>query len=100
MDNAIKYGGDNTKITLSSHQDDEFTYVNVEDNGPGISPKHLERIFERFYRVQGDNQKTIEGKGLGLSMVKHIFLKHDAETSVSSEMNKGTTFHIKLPLES
>lgn len=98
LDNAIKYGKlANTTIKISSHLEENFVYIYFTDNGPGIPPTELPRIFERFYRAQSGVSKKVEGTGLGLSIVKHIIHKHHGDISVESHADKGTTFIIKLP---
>lgn len=98
IDNAIKYGPKDIKIKIKSKKQDNANLIIVTDNGPGISEKELNRIFERFYRVQGTSKKNIEGSGLGLSIVKHIINKHKGEISVNSTLDEGTEFIIKLPI--
>jgi signal transduction histidine kinase len=95
IDNAIKYGTDSPHITVNVDDSDEFYYLEISDNGKGIAPEELDRIFERFYRVQSTS--TIDGTGLGLSIVKHIINKHGGEIRVESSPGEGTTFFIKLP---
>ncbi len=97
IDNAIKYTADSPKITLSVRKERNSTLIEIRDNGPGINENELNRIFERFYRVQGQSSKTIEGTGLGLSIVKHIINKHGGEIKVDSVVGSGTTFTISLP---
>jgi two-component system phosphate regulon sensor histidine kinase PhoR len=69
----------------------------VQDTGEGIPAQHLERLFERFYRVDRARSRELGGTGLGLAIVKHLALAHDGEVSVTSELGKGTTFTIELP---
>lgn len=97
IDNAIKYAVDSPKITLTARAEIDATIVEIRDNGPGINENELNRIFERFYRVQGQSSETIEGTGLGLSIVKHIIDKHGGEIKVDSIVGSGTTFTITLP---
>ena len=98
LDNSIKYNDKEiATIAINSRALDQSQEIVIKDNGPGIKGKELQRIFERFYRVQGQTTQAIEGTGLGLSIVKHIINKHQGEISVESEVNNGTTFTIKLP---
>ncbi|HEX9421888.1 MAG TPA: ATP-binding protein [Pyrinomonadaceae bacterium] len=69
----------------------------VEDTGEGIPAQHLERLFERFYRVDRARSRAMGGTGLGLAIVKHLALAHGGEVTVSSELGKGSTFTIELP---
>ena len=96
-DNAIKYNhsGGTVTVTIKNHEDS--VAVSVADTGIGISPEHQERIFERFYRVDKSRSKELGGTGLGLSIVKHAAKLHDAELSVNSALNKGTTITVTFP---
>jgi signal transduction histidine kinase len=71
--------------------------VSVRDDGPGIPPEALERVFERFYRVDKARSRDQGGTGLGLSIVKHIVQSHGGEVWAKSEVGKGTTFFFTLP---
>ena len=71
--------------------------LSVTDNGPGIPEREHKRIFKKFYRARDPLSRTIEGTGLGLSMVKHIANGHGGRVSVSSEVGHGATFTISLP---
>jgi signal transduction histidine kinase len=71
--------------------------LSVEDTGPGISPEHLPRIFDRFYKVDSARGAGISGSGLGLSIVKATVERHGGRITVESEPGKGTTFKIELP---
>lgn len=98
MDNACKYSTSNTiNIKVSSFIKNNKGLITISDNGPGISKEHLQRIFERFYRVDSSREVT-RGTGLGLSIVKHIINKHRGRIWAESD-GHGTTFLIELPLE-
>jgi two-component system, OmpR family, phosphate regulon sensor histidine kinase PhoR len=71
--------------------------VRVKDTGLGIEPRHLSRIFERFYRVDKGRSRDMGGTGLGLSIVKHLLQAMDGEVKVESQPNEGSTFTIFLP---
>ena len=98
ISNAIKYSNDSTKILVSVDEDDERgkMKISVSDNGVGIAPIHLNRIFERFYRVDKSRSKEKGGTGLGLSIVKHIVEAHGGEITVKSRVGKGTEFTFEL----
>lgn len=96
IENAIKYGNENGKVLVSLEEDKKHVLVAVKDDGPGIPPEHLSRIFERFYRVEKSRSKDRGGTGLGLAIVKHILNAHKAKITVMSKIDKGTTFRFKL----
>ncbi|MGM9614252.1 MAG: ATP-binding protein [Oscillospiraceae bacterium] len=92
-DNAIKYNrpGGTVTVTVGDHA------VTVKDTGIGIPQEHLDRIFERFYRVDKSHSKEVGGTGLGLSIVKHAALIHHAKIEVSSVVDEGTTISLRFP---
>lgn len=94
--NAIKYGKDKGNIVVSLVIENEFVFVSVKDDGPGIEPHHLPRIFERFYRIDRSRAKDRGGTGLGLAIVKHILEAHNSKVFVSSKPGNGTIFSFKL----
>ncbi len=96
IDNACKYSGNDMKIRLSSSEANGKNLIQVSDNGPGISKEHIQRIFERFYRVD-TSRETSRGTGLGLSIVKHIIAKHGGKIWAESDAKNGTTFNVELP---
>ena len=94
--NAVKYT-DGSKITISLKMEDGFLLVSFADKGPGIPRAYLPYIFERFYRVPGDHSS--KGSGLGLYICNQIIQAHHGKIWVESEVNRGTTFYIQLPVE-
>ena len=96
IDNGIKFGREGGIVTIR-HEAGERDKILVEDNGDGIPAQHLERLFERFYRVDRARSREMGGTGLGLAIVKHLALLHGGEVTVSSELGKGTIFTIHLP---
>jgi two-component system phosphate regulon sensor histidine kinase PhoR len=97
LQNAFKYTGPDKRIVLSADGTGNAVRFRVIDNGPGIPGAEQSRIFDKFYRGKDPLQRTIEGSGLGLSMVKHIVEAHQGTVSVASELGKGATFTILLP---
>lgn len=98
IDNAIKYTEPNGEVNIGTKQDKDNIIFSVEDTGVGISKEHLDRIFERFYRVDKARSRAEGGTGLGLAIVKHIVLGINGKIEVKSEPKKGTKFIVKIPL--
>lgn len=99
IDNAIKYTPYGGRIALSLSKDSEYAYITVKDSGIGIAKEDQDRIFERFYRVDQSRSKEIDGTGLGLAICKWITDAHGGYISVASELHKGSTFTVTLPLK-
>ncbi len=100
LDNAIKYTPKKGKITMTTRIDKKQLILQIKDNGIGIPKKDIPFIFERLYRVdQSRSKENITGYGLGLSLAKRIIEIHNGSIKVSSILDKGTTFTIKLPLK-
>jgi two-component system phosphate regulon sensor histidine kinase PhoR len=99
VDNAIKYGasGAGASVEVVAVQAGDCVRITVRDTGVGIEHKHLDRIFERFYRVDRGRSRELGGTGLGLAIVKHIVLVHNGTVAVASEPGVGSTFTILLP---
>ncbi|MGA2244632.1 MAG: ATP-binding protein [Verrucomicrobiota bacterium] len=98
VDNAIKYGRPNGRVTVNGNKlDDGRLEIFVQDDGPGIPPESLDRVFERFYRVDKARSRDQGGTGLGLSIVKHIVQAHGGEVWARSELGKGATIFFTLP---
>jgi two-component system sensor histidine kinase SenX3 len=99
VDNAVAYSPDNTRVVIASRRADaDHVEVSVTDQGIGIPDADLERIFERFYRVDPARSRQTGGTGLGLAIVKHVATKHGGEVSVWSREGSGSTFTLRLPL--
>ena len=96
IDNAIKFNRDGGTVSISFNRDDRDRIL-VEDTGEGIPTHHLDRLFERFYRVDRARSRELGGTGLGLAIVKHLARSHGGEVSVQSRFGEGTQFTIELP---
>ncbi|RKH39325.1 PAS domain-containing protein [Corallococcus sp. AB050B] len=97
LDNAVKYTPAGGRVDVDGAYEGGRCVVRVRDTGVGIEPKHLSRIFERFYRVDKGRSRDMGGTGLGLSIVKHLMGAMDGEVKVESQPNAGSTFVIFLP---
>ncbi len=95
-ENAIKYSGQDTHVTIKSSDDEQWVYIEISDNGVGIPEEDLQNIFEKFYRVKNDASHKIKGSGLGLYLVKYFVELHGGTIEASSVLGEGTTFLIKL----
>jgi two-component system phosphate regulon sensor histidine kinase PhoR len=95
--NAVKYSPEGTAVRIEGRSLDARITLSVQDQGPGIPKEHLERIFERFYRVDKARSRQLGGTGLGLSIAKHIALLHRGQISVESEAGEGSRFILSLP---
>ena len=98
IENAINYSPENTKVSVTTNIEKDIVEISVTDQGIGIPEEELERIFERFYRVDPARSRETGGTGLGLSIVKHVSNKHGGEVKVWSSPNVGSTFALRLPI--
>ena len=98
IENALKYGKSGKRIRVGAKAIDEAVEFCVQDFGPGIAYEHLERIFERFYRVDKARSRESGGTGLGLAIVKHIIQAHGGNIRAESELGSGSAFYFTLPL--
>lgn len=96
IDNALKYSGENSTVTMALIPSATSATIQVKDNGPGIEQEHLSRIFERFYRIDKNRSREVGGTGLGLAIVKHIIEAHGSKVEVWSELGKGVKFSFEL----
>lgn len=108
IDNAIKYGGEGTVVTVTAAlaaapadagaaSGRPCVRVAISDQGPGIAPEHLPRLTERFYRVDSGRSRRLRGTGLGLAIVKHILRRHQGHLAIESRVGAGSTFAVLLP---
>ena len=98
IENAIKYAKAGKRILIGARQLPKEVEFFVQDFGPGIASEHLERIFERFYRVDKARSRESGGTGLGLAIVKHIVLAHGGRIWAESELGAGAAFHFTMPM--
>jgi signal transduction histidine kinase len=96
INNSIKYAPGST-VVIRLEQEDDQALIKFIDDGPGIDPEHLERIFQRFYRVP-ETRMAVRGSGLGLYICRKIINAHQGEIRANSEIGKGTTFIITIPI--
>ena len=97
IDNGIKYSPSKSKLWVSACEENEELLLEVKDKGIGIPAEHLERIFERFYRVDRARSRDAGGTGLGLSIVRHIALMHKGRVEAESHAGEGSVFRIRIP---
>jgi two-component system, OmpR family, sensor histidine kinase SenX3 len=95
--NAVTYSGNDSTVMVSAKPDLGMVELSVVDQGIGIPPQELERIFERFYRIDPARHRSTGGTGLGLSIVKHVAATHGGEIRVWSVEGHGSTFTLTLP---
>lgn len=98
VENAINYSPNGTRVAVALRKQDALAEISISDQGVGIPEKDIERIFERFYRVDPARSRATGGTGLGLSIVKHVVSNHGGDISVWSVEGAGSTFTIRLPL--
>ena len=99
LDNAIKYSTEESKIYINSFILNSKLIISVKDHGIGIDKKDLQNIFRRFYRVDKSRNSKTGGTGLGLAIVKNMITNVNGKIKVESQLNKGTTFTISIPIK-
>lgn len=100
LDNAIRYTPEHGSIVVEVNSEDGSALISVSDTGEGVPTRDIERVFERFYRVDSARSRATGGTGLGLSIVKHVAEGHGGTVSLESELGVGSTFTIRLPMTS
>jgi two-component system, OmpR family, phosphate regulon sensor histidine kinase PhoR len=98
IENSVKYGKAGKRISVGAQLHETEVQFTVQDFGPGIASEHLDRIFERFYRIDKARSRDSGGTGLGLAIVKHIVQAHGGRVWAQSELGSGAQFHFTLPL--
>lgn len=99
IENAIKYTYEGGMVAVRAKSCENSVFIEVKDTGIGIEKEHLERLFERFYRVDKSRNRDVGGTGLGLAIVKHIILSFGGKIDVESKVDVGTTISIEIPLD-
>jgi len=97
VDNAVKYGKEGGQVTVSGKIEPSGCTLEVKDDGPGIPPEDIPRIFERFYRVDKGRSREMGGTGLGLSIARHVVESHGGTIRAESRLGVGTRFTIRIP---
>ncbi|MGN9810691.1 sensor histidine kinase [Micromonospora sp. BQ11] len=97
VENAVNYSGEDTTVRITARSEGEHVTIAVTDQGIGIAPTDVDRIFERFYRADQARSRSTGGTGLGLAIVKHIASNHGGRVEVSSTLGGGSTFTLRLP---
>jgi two-component system, OmpR family, sensor histidine kinase SenX3 len=99
LDNAVKYSNPGGNVTVSSSAANGWAVIEVEDEGIGIPSRDIDRVFERFYRVDRARSRDTGGTGLGLAIVRHVAANHGGDVSVRSREGEGSVFTLRIPLE-
>ncbi|HEX6302150.1 MAG TPA: ATP-binding protein [Acidimicrobiia bacterium] len=99
LDNAVRYTPEGGSIIVNVARDDDHATVSVTDTGEGIPTRDIDRVFERFYRVDSARSRATGGTGLGLSIVKHVAESHRGSVALKSELGVGSTFTMRLPVD-
>jgi len=99
LTNAIKYSPDSLNVNVKSSTSNNLVTISVIDKGIGLKESDRKKVFERFYRVEGKNEKTFPGFGIGLFIASEIIKKHDGLIGVNSKLGEGSSFYFSLPLE-
>jgi signal transduction histidine kinase len=98
IDNGVKYSGSSREVVVRSFRENAHIVIAVQDFGIGLAPEEAGKVFDRFYRGGGELTRSVKGTGLGLTLVKQIVGAHGGDVDVHSELGRGSTFSIRLPL--
>lgn len=98
LDNALKFTPEGGRVTIGAEEKDGYVVVTIEDTGVGIPREEIQRLGERFYRVDKARSRELGGTGLGLSIVKHLMLAHGGKMEIESQLGRGTTVSLCFPL--
>jgi two-component system sensor histidine kinase SenX3 len=98
IENAVKYSEPGTSVQVRARRVEDWIEISVADQGVGIPQRDLDRVFERFYRVDRARSRTTGGTGLGLAIVRHVASNHGGDVSVTSVEGEGSTFVLRLPI--
>jgi two-component system sensor histidine kinase SenX3 len=98
LENAVKYSDEGSSVAVEARSDNGWIEIIVTDTGVGIPPRDIDRIFERFYRVDRARSRDTGGTGLGLSIVRHVVTNHAGEVTVHSREGEGSVFTIRVPV--
>ncbi|HSM45818.1 MAG TPA: ATP-binding protein, partial [Acidimicrobiia bacterium] len=99
LDNAMRYTPEGGSVTVTVSRDGREAVIAVADTGEGIPTRDVERVFERFYRVDNARSRATGGTGLGLSIVKHVAERHGGSVSLESRLGAGSTFTVRVPVD-
>jgi signal transduction histidine kinase len=98
LDNAVKYTPEDGSIIIGAGQRDNYVVLTISDTGIGIPKEELQRLGERFYRVDRSRSRDLGGTGLGLSIVKHLMLAHGGRMEIESQLGRGTKVSLFFPM--
>src|SRR5207244_4469289 len=98
LDNAVKHAPESNRVRVGAHLEGGFAAIDVSDDGPGIAGEDQEGIFTRFHRSKSEKRLARGGLGLGLFIARAIVERHGGRIMVDSEIGKGSTFSVRLPI--
>jgi two-component system, OmpR family, phosphate regulon sensor histidine kinase PhoR len=98
LDNAVKFTPENGKVRIESKEAEGYTVLTVSDTGIGVPKEEIERLGERFYRVDRNRSRELGGTGLGLSIVKHLMIAHGGKMEIASQLGLGTKVSLFFPV--
>jgi signal transduction histidine kinase len=98
LDNALKFTPEGGRVALGAEEKDGYVVVTINDTGAGIPREEIQRLGERFYRVDKTRSRELGGTGLGLSIVKHLMLAHGGKMEIESQLGRGTKVSLFFPM--